>query len=158
MLIQNDVQSIASFSGRRKDGLVWTDCACATIPRKTWESVYVWKWSVKSIRIHPIYFQIIKRLQVIKCFLVHVGYLETCQCCVSLLLRSLSFHSSLSTLPTQEWQLCVGRTFTISTSMRSTRAVEKANLSAIPHHGREQWNTWLALLNDRFDRKVLQLL
>ena len=93
-----------------------------------------------------------------KCFLVHVGYLETCQCCVSLLLRSLSFHSSLSTLPTQEWQLCVGRTFTISTSMRSTRAVEKANLSAIPHHGREQWNTWLALLNDRFDRKVLQLL
>ena len=35
-------------------GPVLTACACAIIPRKTWESVYVWKLSVKSIRIRPI--------------------------------------------------------------------------------------------------------
>ena len=33
---------------------------------------------------------------------------------------------------------------------------EKANLPALPHHWRKQWNTWVALLNDRFDRKALQ--
>ena len=30
-------------------------------PQKTWESVYVWKWSVKSTRIKSIYFRIIER-------------------------------------------------------------------------------------------------
>ena len=44
-----------------RDGLVSTTCACAIIPRKTWESIYVWKLSVKSIRIRPIYFRIMER-------------------------------------------------------------------------------------------------
>jgi len=35
---------------------------------------------------------------------------------------------------------------------------ENANLPAIPHPWRKQWNAWLALLNDKFNRKVLQLL
>ena len=47
--------------GRRKNGLVSTVCACAIIPSTTWEFVYAWKLSVKSIRIRPIYFRIIER-------------------------------------------------------------------------------------------------
>ena len=44
-----------------RDGLVSTAYACAIIPRKTWESVYVWKLSVKLIHIRPIYFRIMER-------------------------------------------------------------------------------------------------
>ena len=49
--------------GRREDGLVSTACACASIPRKTWEFVFVCKWSVKLIRIRPIHFRIIEKKQ-----------------------------------------------------------------------------------------------
>ena len=68
---------------------------------------------VKSVRICPIHFCIVERQQVRKHFPMHVGYLETCQCCASLLLRSLDFRSNLPTLPTQERQLCVDRTVAI---------------------------------------------
>ena len=55
--------------GRREDGLVSTACACASIPRKTWEFVFVCKWSVNLIRIRPIHFRIIEKKQVRKRFL-----------------------------------------------------------------------------------------
>ena len=32
-----------------------------SFPEKTWESVYIWKLLVKSMRIRPIYFRIIER-------------------------------------------------------------------------------------------------
>ena len=60
------------------------------------------------------------RQQVKKHFLVHVGYLETCHCSASLLLRSQCFCLSLSTSPTQEQQLCIGKP---STFTRSAHAV-----------------------------------
>ena len=49
---------ICHAAWEEKDGLVATACACAISPR---ESVYVWKLSVKSIRIRPIFFRIIER-------------------------------------------------------------------------------------------------
>ena len=52
--------------------------------------------------------------------------------------------------------ICVGKPLPFLTGMRSTHRCEKANLLAIPHHWRKQWNTWIAHLNDRFDRKALQ--
>jgi len=46
----------------------------------------------------------------------------------------------------------------LSTGTRSTHTDKKTNLPAIPHHRREQWNTWVTLLNDIFDTKTdLQL-
>ena len=62
-------------------------------------------------------------------FFVHSGYPETCQRYASPHLRSLSFLWSLSTLPTPERQLCVGKLSPFSTG---TRAYEKANLPATP--------------------------
>jgi len=91
--------------------------------------------------IHPIHFCFNERQQVRKLFLIHVKHLETCQCCASLLLRSLSFCSSLSALPTQ--QLCVSKPLSFSTSTRSTHGDEKANLLATLHHWREQRNLGL---------------
>ena len=41
-----------------REGLVSTACTCAIIPRKTWESVYVLKLSVKLKRLRRIYFRI----------------------------------------------------------------------------------------------------
>ena len=38
-----------------RDVLVSTACACVIIPRKTWESVYVWKLSVKSMSDRFLY-------------------------------------------------------------------------------------------------------
>ena len=43
--------TLARLRGRRKTAQYWLLCTCAIIPRKTWESVHVWKLSVKSIRI-----------------------------------------------------------------------------------------------------------
>ena len=62
---------------------------------------------------------------------MYVGYLETCQCCVSLLLGSLRFCSSLSSSSTQKWLLCVGKQLPLSSSERSTHTDEKVNLPAI---------------------------
>ena len=55
--------AVASYPGCMggENSLVSTVCTCAIIPRKTWEFIYAWKLSVKSIRIHPIYFRIIER-------------------------------------------------------------------------------------------------
>ena len=50
--------------------------------------------------------------------------------------------------------ICAGKPLLLLTGMRSTHTYEKANLPAIPHHRREQWNTWIALLKDRFDKKL----
>jgi len=50
--------------------------------------------------------------------------------------------------------VCVGKPSPFSTGTRSACAYDKANL---PHHLRKQWNTWAALVNDRFDSKALQL-
>ena len=58
--------------------------------------MYVCKQLVKWVRICSIHFCIIERQQVRKCFVVHIGYLELCQCCASPLPRL-----SLSILPTQ---------------------------------------------------------
>ena len=47
--------------GRRKSLLVLTACACTTIQRKTWESIYIGKLSVKLICMLPLYFCIMER-------------------------------------------------------------------------------------------------
>ena len=62
---------LASFPGRvggeRRPGI---HCSRKRrIPRKTWEFVFVCKWSVKFIRIRPIHFRIIEKKQVRKRFL-----------------------------------------------------------------------------------------
>ena len=62
---------VASFPGRvggeRRPGI---HCSRKRrIPRKTWEFVFVCKWSVKFIRIRPIHFRIIEKKQVRKRFL-----------------------------------------------------------------------------------------
>jgi len=41
----------ARLHGRRKDGLVSTACACVSIPRKTWESMYVTFISLKGSKL-----------------------------------------------------------------------------------------------------------
>ena len=57
MSIKNSSKSLlcqhhsSQVAWEEKDGPVLTACTCAIIPRKTWESVHVWKLSVKSIRI-----------------------------------------------------------------------------------------------------------
>jgi len=95
--------------------------------------VYVCKWLVESICIRLIHFRTIERQQVKNHFLMHVGYLETWQHCVSLLPRSLSFRSSLSTLPTQEQQLCVGKPSPLSIRTIPTQSGNEATTVA-PHY------------------------
>ena len=122
-------------------------------PRKTWDSVYVWKWPVKSVHIRLIHFRIVYHRQEEKSeMLVCTRRVSgTCRRCASVLLRSLSYRSSLSALPTRERQLCVGkRGWEGQSSCHPTslnRAVEYLGSTST-----------VALLNDRFDRKALQLL
>ena len=55
------------MGGERWPGI---DCLCMRDhSQKNWESVYVWKLSVKSIRIRPIYLRIIERYS---CLLVEL--------------------------------------------------------------------------------------
>ena len=106
-----DVRSILVISRpcSRKAAWYWLLVHVRPLPEKLENP----RTLVKSVRICPIHFCIVERQQVRKHFPMHVGYLEACQHCASMLPRSLSFCSSLSTLPTQEWQLCVGRTIAI---------------------------------------------
>ena len=73
------------------EGLVSTACACASIPRKPWEFVFVCKWSVKLIRICPIHFRIIEKKQVRKALSVRGRCLETCHAVRNLLHKCPEF-------------------------------------------------------------------
>ena len=112
---------------------------------------------VKLLRVHLIHFCIIRRQQVRKCFRLHVGYLETFQHCASLLLRSLSYHLSLSTLPIQGRQLCIGKTVTFFTVTRSTREIQ-SSCNPISLKRAVEYLVCISEWQTKFDRKALQSL
>ena len=118
--------------------------------------MYACKRSVKLVCIYLIHFCIVERQQVRKHFPMHVGYLETYQHCASLLLRSLSLCSSLSTWPTQERQLCVGRTIAIFNRHDKYMRRWEGQSSCNPTSLKRAVEYLGCLLKDRFDRKALQ--
>lgn len=77
MSLQSAVSSATVVASGHVGGescLVLTACACT--PRNTCESVYVCKWSVKSVPTRLIHFCIVERQQVREHIFLHVGYLE----------------------------------------------------------------------------------
>ena len=119
--------SLALFpGGMGEEKAAWYQLLAHVCPFPEKPVVYVCKWPVSLVHICPIHFHNIVRQHVRRRFLMHLRYLESCQCCTSLVLRLLSFHSSLCTSPTQEWQLCFSKLLQFLTGTRSTRADEKA--------------------------------
>jgi len=104
-----------------------------TLPGPVWRMLHlkVCTFIEKLIGIHPIHFHIVKR----KCFLMHEEYLEAYQCCASLLLGPFK-----PLYLTYTGKACVSKPLLLSSGMRRIHTDEKA---AIPHHWREQRNTWL---------------
>ena len=81
-----------------KPGIHCLRISGASVPRKTWEFVFVCNCSVKLICIHPIHFCVIEKQQLRKQYLIHA----TCQAATNLLPKCHELRWAVLTSPTQE--------------------------------------------------------